>query len=544
MSTIVAIATALGAGGIGIVRLSGEDALQIANGIFAVVRSSKKEMLRAEEVKPEEVKPEEVNPEGIKPEGIKPEGISSDDKNNNHKNIIEERNFCTQSKNIEESRNLCTQTKNAQNFLSNQLGQEPSKLIFGEVRCSEFSDKGYAVYFKAPNSFTGEDVVEFQIHGGVRILDGIVRECVKHGAVPAQKGEFTKRAFLNGKMTLADAEGVVDMINAESASAVRAAYKLMDGEFGKQMKTIEARLFELICGLEASLDFPDEMEDEVLPQTPAVINGIISEIDSLIQTADEGRIAKHGLKIVLVGSTNVGKSSLMNAILKRERAIVTATAGTTRDLVSESIEYKGVKFNLVDTAGIRESEDEIEQIGVKRAKDEIKSADLVLYVKDASASSGNSGNGGNSGNSGNSTQNTIQNAKQQSELEKLFSDKVVFIVENKSDKRDAEYGRNCDTFKISAKFSKGINVLLDAIYEMFKTGGVESGEVVTSERHLSALARANDALENAINGLQNNSTDCTLIDLKCASDALGEITGTTASEEIIEQIFSRFCVGK
>ncbi|HKL94644.1 MAG TPA: tRNA uridine-5-carboxymethylaminomethyl(34) synthesis GTPase MnmE [Clostridia bacterium] len=490
MNTIVAIATALGVGGIGIVRMSGEDALSIAKSIFAVI------------------------------------------------------NF---AKNADE-----------------KFGDEPNKLVFGQVLCEEFSDKGYAVYFKAPRSFTGEDIVEFQLHGGVRILDGVVRECIKRGAVMAQRGEFTKRAYLNGKMTLADAEGIIDMINAESAAAVRAAYRLMDGEFGKQIKQIENEIIDLISGLEASLDYPEEMEDEILPQIPQVLNSAKEQIDKLLDTEDIGRIAKHGIKIALVGYTNVGKSSLLNAMVNRERAIVTDKAGTTRDLVSESVEYKGLRFNLVDTAGIRESNDEIERIGVNLAKNEILSADIVLYVKDASGknneenknnenikNNGNSKNNKNNKNNRNSINTESNNESinndsnnESEEIEKLLCGKTVFVVENKSDCKGGNYGRQGNSYAVSAKYKQGINSLMDSIYELFKTGGVESGEVVTSERHISSLQIAKRALESASAGLCNNSTDCILVDLKIAADALGEITGTTASEEIIDRIFSRFCVGK
>lgn len=473
MKTIVAIATALGVGGIGIVRMSGEEALRIAKSIFAVANYAKNS-------------PQEIVTE------------------NGENNLIQ-----GSGKN--------TVTKKASEF-----GDEPNRLVFGQVNCEEFADKGYAVYFKAPNSFTGEDVVEFQLHGGIRILDGVVRECLKRGAVMAQRGEFTKRAYLNGKMSLADAEGVIDMINAESAAAVRAAYRLMNGEFGRQVRNVENQLLELVSALEASLDYPEEMEDEVLPKVPEVTEDALQQITKLLNTADVGRIVKHGINIALVGYTNVGKSSLLNAMLNRDRAIVTDKAGTTRDLVSESVEYNGVKFNLVDTAGIRESDDEIERIGVSLAINEIKSADVVLFVKDA----------------------TQRENEHEGKIEKLLRDKLVFTVQNKSDCTDGIYGKLGNTFAVSAKHKLGIEVLMNSIYNLFKSGLVESGEVVTSQRHISALETAKSALENAKQNANENSIDCILIDLKEAVNALGEITGTTASEEVIDRIFSRFCVGK
>ncbi len=445
MKTIVAIATPLGLGGIGIVRISGEDALQIANHIFAFA------------------------------------------------------NFGTDKK----------------------FGETPNLLCYGKIKTEEFNDNGYAVFFKAPKSFTGEDVVEFQAHGGTRILDGIVREAIKFGAYPAEKGEFTKRAFLNGKMSLADAEGVIDMINAESAAGVRAAYRLMDGDFGKQIAQNENELLDLASSLEASLDYPDEMEDEVLPQIAPTLQKVIAQISKMIESSKSGRIAKNGIKIALVGDANVGKSSLMNAILKKDRAIVTDIAGTTRDAVTESIEFKGVKFNLVDTAGIRESEDKIEQIGIEKAKNELKSADLVLFVKDSS-------------------KNQVE-----IDIQDLLKDKIVFVVNNKADKVNAKIERKGNEFSISAKNRDGVEMLLDGILEIYSKEGLESGDVVTSERHLASLIETKSLLENAKQSCDfGASTDLILVDLKQAIERLGEITGTTANEEIIDKIFSRFCVGK
>lgn len=444
MKTIVAIATPLGAGGIGIVRISGEDALQIAKHIFAVGNSKQNE----------------------------------------------------------------------------KFGDEPNRLCYGKISGEDFSDKGYAVFFKAPNSFTGEDVVELQLHGGVRILDGIVRNAINFGAVPAEKGEFSKRAFLNGKISLSDAEGIIDMINAESASAVRAAYRLMDGSFASDILDIEKSLYMLISGLEASLDYPEEMEDEILPQILPECEKASEFIEKMINTAKVGRIAKNGINVALVGDPNVGKSSLLNAILKRERAIVTNIAGTTRDTVSESFEYKGVRMNFVDTAGIRESSDKIEKLGIERSISEIEKADLVLHVVD-------------------STQDNVDE-----NLEKIIKDKKVFKVFNKCDLLDLEIKKQENKFFISAKNIDGIDLLLDSIYELYANEGLQSGEVVTSERHLSSLMRAKVSLENAKRGCGFVSTDCILIDLKTAVDSLGEITGTSANEEIIDEIFSRFCVGK
>jgi tRNA modification GTPase len=463
--TIVAIATPHGTGGIGIVRMSGRDALEISANVFAA--------------------------------------------------------FAVE-KNRGELR-LKNGAKSTAETTKELLQSNPNKLIFGEVRCAEFCDRGYVVYFKAPASYTGEDVVEFQLHGGMRILDGVVRECIARGARPAERGEFTKRAFLSGKLGLSDAEGVIDMINAQSAGEIRAAFRLLSGEFGKKIAELESRLLELISALEASLDYPDEMEDEVLPQISPVSLSITAELEKLISSAREGRIVKDGLKIAIAGLPNVGKSSLLNAILKRERAIVAECAGTTRDVISETVEYKGLKFHFSDTAGIRSAGGEIEQMGVEFAKKEIEGADLVFFVTDASVEKKNDA---------------------EKEILKLIDKKEVFRVQNKADKAGENYGYINGAFRISAKYSQGIDELLDGAHKKFSSGGIASGEVVASERHLSALIRARDALISARNAEGLQSVDCVLIDLREAANRLGEITGTSVSEEIIEQIFSRFCVGK
>lgn len=499
MSTIVAIATPLGVGGIGIVRLSGGDALRIARNIFA-----------ASHIAP--------NSANIR-ENVLETGANFETQNTDGKEILKAEKNCSPSDEKQSGTDRGESLSINLNKTNYEFGSQPNLLVFGTVKCEEFSDKGYAVYFKAPRSYTGEDVVEFQLHGGHRILDGVVLECIKQGATAAQRGEFTKRAYLNGKLTLADAEGVIDMINAESAAAVRAAYRLLCGEFGNKISEIENRLLNLISGLEASLDYPDEMEDEVLPKTPVEIDTALNEIDTLLSSQKIGRFIKYGPRISLVGKSNVGKSSLLNALVKSERAIVTDIAGTTRDLVSESIEYKGMKLNFVDTAGLRESGDEIEKIGIKLAGEEIEKADLILYVIEQGESADN-------------------------EFLKRLKGKEYIVVENKADLGGGNYGKAKNIFKISAKYKEGLDALLDEIYSKFAKGAIESGEIVTSQRHYDALQRTYDELMLAKNAIDLDSIDCILISLRAAADALGEITGTTASEEIVDRIFANFCVGK
>ncbi|HPD02089.1 MAG TPA: tRNA uridine-5-carboxymethylaminomethyl(34) synthesis GTPase MnmE [Clostridia bacterium] len=443
MKTIVAISTPYGSGGVGIVRLSGGEALAIAGALFFV---------KGKRVKPEAVK--------------------------------------------------------------------HAQMLFGETRTNELADLGYMVYFKAPRSFTGEDVVEFHAHGGPRILTSIVKRCIELGAAAAAPGEFTKRAFISGKLSLAAAEGIVDMINAESAAAVRAAYSMAGGELIKRVKSLQNALADTITNLEAVLDFPEETADYEIPAAEGAISKIKYGIDRLIASADTGRIAKEGITAAVTGRPNVGKSSLFNKILLKERAIVSEIPGTTRDLLSESFEYKGVKINLTDGAGIRETEDKIEKIGVLYAKNALLSADFVIYVEDDAA--------------------LLCGA------ESVISDtKKLFKVLNKCDLSGENYGFNDGVFRVSARTGGGITELLDALTADFLKGETAAGkEVVSSLRHLTALKAASEALGDAMTGYRDNTADCVLIDLRSAYFSLGEITGETASEKIIEDIFSKFCIGK
>jgi len=431
MSTIAAISSPIGAGGIGIVRVSGKDALSIADAIF-IIKGNK--------------------------------------------------------------------------------AFEPLKMMFGTFNAEDFKDNGYAVFFPAGKSYTGEDTVEFYLHGGVRIMQGALDTLLKNGAEIAKNGEFTKRAFLNGRINLADAEGVIDMINAESAAGLRAAYRLMEGDLSKTINSILDKLELFIATLEATLDYPDEMEDEVLPVIPIKIEEILLDVEGLLKTARAGKMAKYGLNVVLAGETNVGKSSLMNAFLKEDRAIVTPIAGTTRDTIEASFEYKGIKINLVDTAGIRISDDAVEEEGIARAKKAYEGADVILNVINSTDSQEN------------------------------YKDKVVFNVYNKCDINGFKTNTEKD-FYISAKTGEGVDALVNAIAALYENNKVTGGELITSTRHISALYSAKRSLESAKTSV-DDTIDCTLIDLRNAYNALGEITGKTANENIVDSIFSKFCVGK
>lgn len=443
MSTIAAVSTPVGAGGIGILRVSGEDAIAVADAIFISGDKSAGETLRA----------------------------------------------------------------------------NPRKMVFGTFGAEDFCDKGYAVYFPAREAYTGEDTVEFYLHGGVRIMRGALDAALRHGAVMAKRGEFTLRAYLAGRMSLADAEGVADMISAESAAALRAAYRQMEGSLTRAVDAVLDELLDIMSGLEAVLDYPEETEDEVLPPLEGRVRAVLGRVDALLATAATGDMAKHGVTAVLAGKPNAGKSSLMNALLGRDRAIVTDIPGTTRDILEGSVECDGVKINIVDTAGLRESADRVESEGVRRALDAAQHADVVLYVLDTTAPDG-----------------------EDWEVPD-FGGTRVFTVRNKCDLTSFMCPRMYGCFAVSAKDGTGVDGLLHAVAALYREGETADGEVITSERHKDALYRAKRALESAVLQI-NATTDCVLIDLREAYDALGEITGRTASEDVVNDIFDKFCVGK
>ena len=443
MKTIVAISSAIGTGGIGIVRMSGDDVLNIAKKVFEFKKSN-------------------IN-----------------------------------------------------------LEVYPMQMHFGTFIGLDFKDKGYICYFPEEKAFTGEPTIEFYLHGGMRIMKGAVDKIIKEGARMAQAGEFTKRAYINGRMNLSDAEGVGEMITSQSAAGLRAAYRLMTGSVGRKIDEISSRLVALISALEASLDYPDEMEDEVMPALHTEIPQILKSVQDLIFTARSGRMAKNGISVAIAGHVNAGKSSLLNALLGTDRAIVTDIPGTTRDTIEASIEVDGVLVNLVDTAGLRKTKEQVEEIGIERAKSAIENADLVLYVIDSTS------------------------AETYPELEKLLENKTTYRIYNKtdSDKCLSMPEESENVFHVSAKTGDGIVQLKHAIVQLYTAGLIDGGEIITSQRHLDALKRTEEALLSANNNIEA-TVDLILVDLREALNTLGEINGKTATEDVVDSIFKNFCVGK
>lgn len=413
----------------------------------------------------------------------------------------------------------------SQMFDKNAAEFEDRKMYLGELKAEGFCDKCLAVIFRAPHSYTGETVAEIHCHGGRALMRGVLRAVLSHGARLAASGEFTKRAFLNGKLSLAESEGVVDMINAESTAELCAAYGELSGRLTDEVREIQNEITDIMSGIEVAIDYPDEEVDfaDVTDKLAAVAERLRSAEDSFTV----GRSIRSGINVSVIGVPNVGKSSLMNALLKYDRAIVTEIAGTTRDAITESLEIDGVKFNITDTAGIRESADIVEKIGVEKSREMIKRADLVLYVTD-------------------DAERVFTGV---SEMVREDDGKPIICVINKCDlvgfkaKNHVKSSRYT-VVSVSAKTGEGIDELKKIMAETVKMKNISGrGVILMSERHFNAIKRARILCEQSA-AEQADMLDIAALHLKNIWDALGEITGSTATEDIIDNIFSKFCLGK
>lgn len=397
----------------------------------------------------------------------------------------------------------------------------PRHMYLGTFTADTVRDRCFMVYFNSPESYNGDDMVEFHCHGGMRLVEEIIKALVDNGARLADKGEFTKRAFLNGKLSLSEAEGIVDMINAESRSALNAGYHLLNGELTVKIREINDVILDLCSSLEASLDYPDELEEEARENAVHVLSHLHIDLKTLLSTAKTGKVIRNGINVAIIGRPNVGKSSLLNAITKRNKAIVTDIPGTTRDVIEERIEYNNILINFLDTAGIRNTCDIVEKIGVERAEEAAKSADFIIILLEAGST---------------------PNADERLLIEK-FSEKPHIIVYNKSDAGVLPSNKNA--LLISAKYGENIDVLLNSITDYFMNGNIDtSGLVLTEMRHIQAIAKALDYIKSANYSSADAPSECLLVDLKAAYYSLGEITGDTANENIIDRIFEKFCLGK
>lgn len=446
-NTIAAIATALGEGAVGIVRLSGDNALAIANKILNKPLSKEK-----------------------------PKYLQ----------------YC--------------------HVLSNNI-------VVDEV---------LAVYMPAPHSYTGENVVEIQCHGGVAALQKILALCLSNGAVMAEPGEFTKRAFLNGRIDLTQAEAVMDIIRAKSETSLQMALRTQQGELSAKIKNLRGGLVDIIVNLEAKIDYPeDDIEDVTYSDTNKNISDIKNQLEQLLATGHTGKILREGLRVAIVGRPNVGKSSLLNALLEEERAIVSAYAGTTRDVIEEQILLNGVPIILSDTAGIRDTDNYVEKIGVERSRFALETAQLVLCVLDGS----------------------MQLTDEDENLLKVLTPKNTLLILNKNDlplQIEKDKLINFSLFTVSSKNKNGLTELKSAI-QKYAYSGIQgdSGIFVQNVRHLDLLQKAVQSLQYATDTINNKMPyDCVIIDLQNAIADLGEITGEQVTDEIINKIFAKFCVGK
>ena len=393
---------------------------------------------------------------------------------------------------------------------------EPYKLYVGEIDCGGFRDFGMCVYFKAPKSYTGEDIVEYHTHGGIAIVKGALKQTLSLGARLADNGEFTKRAFMNGKLSLSSAEGLIDMINSESEAQAKAGYYLYREKLNAKVSDLQDKLLDAISELDADMDFPEEdLNLSVKQNLKVTLDLVVKEIEKLLATFGSGRAVVSGVKVGIVGKPNTGKSSILNALLNYDKAIVSDIAGTTRDIVEGRIDIDGVKFEFSDTAGIRNSDDKIENLGVMLSKRVLDESDLIVFVLDGTNIDGSD--------------------------DEIYE--LIKVVLNKIDCGGISDSRA--DIKVSAKERTNIDELKKAIYDKTVGKGLNfNGDFLCEERHFDALGRARKCLKDALSGIDYSTNDLLAIDVKAAWDVLGEISGKTATEDIINNIFSKFCVGK
>lgn len=386
-------------------------------------------------------------------------------------------------------------------------------------------DDGIALYFPAPHSFTGEHVLELQGHGGRVILDMVVKRCLELGAQPAKPGEFSERAFHNDKLDLAQAEAIADLIDSSSEQAARSAVRSLQGEFSAKVNQLLEALTHLRMYVEAALDFPDEEIDFLADASVLTkLQAIQQQLATLTQSAKQGSLLRDGMHLVIAGRPNAGKSSLLNALAEQETAIVTDIAGTTRDVLRESINLDGMPLHIIDTAGLRDSNDPVEKIGIQRAWDEIHKADLIILLID----------------------NTIGFANiEQAILDQLPKHIPVLHVFNKIDRATNNTINKKNKLFISAKYGHGIHTLKNALKKQMDYHPENESTFIARRRHLHALKETQDAVDQAeIQLTHYQAGELMAEELRIAQEALGKITGTFTADDLLGEIFSSFCIGK
>ena len=401
---------------------------------------------------------------------------------------------------------------------------QPRLLVLGTITTPNFNEQAMCVVFKGPKSYTGEDMVEFQCHGGTQISSGIMKECISHGARIATNGEFTKRAFMNGKMSLSSAEGMMDMINAESDAEIRAGYNLLSGSLSKLASSAQTELTDILSEIEVSFDYPEETIEYITKAKVKERLEILSkDFSEVLKTASAGKIIKSGINVLIVGRPNVGKSSLLNKLLNHERAIVTDIAGTTRDSIEDTFLLGDTKVNLIDTAGIHNTDDVVEKIGVDKAKNLMAQADIILFLVDTSR----------------------DYSTEDEEIYSSIQGKNFIVIKTKSDLQNKVNKTFENEISISTVSGEGIEDLKNKILELAHLSNIPADSIIiTNERHKDALSRALKNINSAIKNIEIQSLDLVSISIKQAYIDVGEITGNTTSEDIIDQIFKKFCLGK
>ena len=402
-------------------------------------------------------------------------------------------------------------------------------------------DDGLITIFRSPRSYTGEDSVEISCHGGLVPTRKVLEATLRAGARLAEPGEFTKRAFLSGRIDLVQAEAVLDIIRARTEESLLVARRQLDGVLSQKIRTLRGEMLGVVAHIEACIDFPEDVEEWQPGRIVGSIRDVMTHVNALLETADKGKIYREGIQAVIAGRPNVGKSSLMNALLREARAIVTSIPGTTRDIIEESLNIRGIPVRAVDTAGVRETDDPIEMIGVERARLALDNADLVIVVLDAETGV----------------------IPEDEDIMRGLTGKKIIVVLNKSDmvrQSDAaslaakvqswmksEMDMHVPVLNTAATINDGITELEDAIAESVLSGGIPytDGPVVSNVRHRHALEEALSCLGESLQTAQSGmSLDFICIDLKSATDALGRITGETVAEDVLDRIFSEFCIGK
>ena len=454
--TIAAIATAMSNSGIGIVRISGDEALEVADRIFRPKKGSRK--------------------------------VSDMETHTIHYGYV----------------------------------------VDGE----EVVDEVMLLIMKAPRSYTCEDTIEIDCHGGVLVMKKILETVLKYGARPAEPGEFTKRAFLNGRIDLSQAESVIDVINAQNELALKSSVSQLQGAVLEKIKDIRAVVLHEIAFIESALDDPEHVSLDGYPeQLRGIMSDAHSKVKKLLDSSDNGKMLKEGINTAIVGKPNAGKSSLLNILVGEERAIVTEIAGTTRDILQEQIQIGGIGLNVIDTAGIRDTEDIVEKIGVNKSREYIEKADLIIYVVDSST----------------------KLDENDQEIIEAIQDKKAIVLLNKSDldtKTDAtvlEKRLNKPILSISAKNNTGIHELEKLIEEMFFSGKLSFNDEVyiTNIRQKNALAEAESSLKMVLQSIDDGMPeDFFTIDMMNAYEVLGTIIGESVGEDLVNEIFSKFCMGK